>query len=102
MREVARVPETRVSDWMHTLVASGGIAQCLVNGFCLALAAGPSAFTLADLDTFAATVVLPRAQTRLQKGFFSNRVVRRWTPDLDKATPLRNYSTSYFWRNVYE
>ena len=75
MREVARVPETRVSDWMHTLVASGGIAQHVVNGFCLALAAGPSAFTLADLDTFAATVVLPRAQTRLQRGFFSKRVV---------------------------
>ena len=66
MREVARVPETMVSDWMHTLVASGDIAQFVVNGCCLALAAGPSAFTLADLDTFAATVVPPLAQTFLQ------------------------------------
>ena len=37
--------------------------------------AGPSAFTLADLDAFAATAVIPRAHTRLQRHFFSKRVV---------------------------
>ena len=35
----------------------------------------PSAFTLTDLDAFDAAVIIPRANTRLQTGFFSNRVV---------------------------
>ena len=74
MREVARIPETRICDWMHNLVASGGVAQYQCNQFCLALD-GHENFSLAALDEFTSSVKFPRGREKLGRGFFQQRVV---------------------------
>ncbi|CAE7263312.1 unnamed protein product [Symbiodinium sp. CCMP2592] len=59
-------------DWMHILVASGGVGQYHLNGYCCALVA--EGIPLKTLDDFARAWVWPRSQHRLPPNFFSQRV----------------------------
>lgn len=72
-RKVVRFPETIYWDWMHCLVASGGVAQYQCNGFLLALKA--SGIALASVDEFCNTVCVPSGWSKLTKSFFKDRVV---------------------------
>ena len=59
-------------DWMHNYVASGGIAQIVINQFVIAITVAMD-ITMSDLDDFARTVTLPHGIPRLHKHFFSDR-----------------------------
>lgn len=67
-------------DWMHILVASGGVAQYHLNGYCCALVS--QGIPLKTLDDFARAWVWPRSQHGLQTEFFSQRVncATHWKP----------------------
>jgi hypothetical protein len=63
-------------DWLHVLIASGGVLQFAVNQVCLAIEA--EGISLARLDELLATFVAdnkPRFRLRCA-GFFSTRIVR--------------------------
>lgn len=60
-------------DWMHTLVASGGIVQIEVLFFVLKLTK-VTKLTLADIDAFAQTVEFPRHENKCQPDFFEKRI----------------------------
>ena len=60
-------------DWMHGLVASGGVAQLEVNGFCHAIV--HAGISLESIDQFHAQVLWPCASRRdLSPQFFQKRV----------------------------
>ena len=67
-------PNCQYPDWMHTLVASGGLAQYEVNGFVRKMVV--AGISLADIDAWRATVTWPKDQ-RLSKTWFQDRYVDR-------------------------
>jgi hypothetical protein len=72
MRGCARIPDSRFCDWMHNLVASGGVAQYQVNQFVHAMATG--GLPLQSLDDFQQRCRLPHCQSQLRKSFFKDRL----------------------------
>ena len=60
-------------DWMHILVASGGIFQYEANQFVCAIR--EEGITFGELDHFASNVKWPSSQTRLSRTFFQDRIV---------------------------
>ena len=68
MRELVKVPDSRFIDWMHSICASGGICQVMLQDVCEALIA--SGLPLQQLDTFQRGV----KGTRLSPAFFEHRV----------------------------
>lgn len=58
-------------DWMHVLVASGGVAQYEVNGFLTAVQS--IGIKLERVDAFASAVHIPKSRGRLPKKFFEDR-----------------------------
>ena len=59
-------------DWMHCLVASGGVAQYELNALCCELQG--QGISLSSLDRFASMWHLPRSRPCLARDFFSERV----------------------------
>ena len=55
-------------DWMHVLVASGGVAQYEVNGFLAAIQ--DIGIKLEQIDSFSSAVVMPKSRGQLPKRFF--------------------------------
>ena len=72
-RSVVRFPDTVFWDWMHCLVASGGVAQFQVNEFLLRLKA--DGISLKNVDDFADKVIVPPCWQKLTKTFFRDRTV---------------------------
>jgi hypothetical protein len=72
-RDVARFPGSIFWDWMHCLVASGGVAQYECNQFCRALT--EAGISLMQVDEFAGQTILPSSWSRLPKTFFRDRIV---------------------------
>lgn len=58
-------------DWMHVLVASGGVAQYEVNGFLAAIQ--DIGIKLEQIDSFSSAVVMPKSRGQLPKMFFEER-----------------------------
>ena len=77
MREEARIPESRYPDWMHNLVASGGV--CQYHASCMALALADNGISLEALDRFQAGLTYPRSECKLRETFFQDRVVQSGT-----------------------
>ena len=74
-RSVVRFPDTVFWDWMHCLVASGGVAQYQCNEFCLRLKA--DGISLKNIDEFANKVTVPPCWQKLTKTFFQDRTVEK-------------------------
>ena len=74
-RSVARFPDTIYWDWMHCLLASGGIAQYQVN--LVVLEIGKAGVSLASIDEFCSNVSMPASRAKLSRTFFQDRVVPR-------------------------
>ena len=70
-REIASCPDSLFWDPQHILLASGGTAQFQCNEFIRNLL--KHKITLADLDSFVATVHFPRGHTNLPRNFFAKR-----------------------------
>ena len=70
-RVVCPVGQT-MFDWMHILVASGGVAQYEVNEYVKILRQHNVSFE--RLDSFAQEVIAPQKHFKLPKGFFQERV----------------------------
>jgi hypothetical protein len=67
-RRVSNLQETMFWDWMHCIVASGGIGQYEVNQFVLKIV--QSGVTLENLDTFVQQIKVPGSACKLDKRFF--------------------------------
>ena len=74
-RRCLQPPFGEYPDWMHTFVASGGLAQYEVNGLVLKLA--DANISPADIDTWCLDVKVPSGCTKLRKSFWQDRVVLR-------------------------
>eukprot|EP00959_Pyramimonas_sp_CCMP1952_P010723 224521-Pyramimonas_sp.AAC.1 len=72
LRATLRPPEHAHIDWMHALVASGGIAQFEVNDVLRQLAS--RGVPTNTIDDFHASITWPFRGGNLPKGFFSNRL----------------------------
>jgi len=73
LRHVVR-PVTGVYwDWMHVLVASGGIVQCEINQLLRAFVAAGVPFK--DIDDFCSRICWPSSAEKLRNNFFENRTV---------------------------
>jgi hypothetical protein len=72
-RSRLRLPEAGYFDWMHILVASGGVAQFQLNQLVLVLE--DHGIKACDLDEWFSLVVVPKGFTKLKKTFFQDRVV---------------------------
>ena len=72
-RNIARFPDSIYWDWMHCLLASGGVAQYECNQLLLALVG--AGVTLQQADQFCSTVSTPKSLSQLTKTFFQDRVV---------------------------
>ena len=68
-------PFCHYPDWMHTYVASGGLAQYHVNGLVLKLMS--LGLLLPDLDAWMQGVTVPAGMTKLRKKYFQERIVER-------------------------
>ena len=68
------LPEAGYIDWMHVLVASGGIAQFQVNQVILILEEYGMEPSL--IDKWCSSVKMPQGFTKLKKTFFADRVVK--------------------------
>lgn len=66
-----KFPQTVFYDWMHCLVASGGVGQYQCNE--MALEVVSAGVSLADLDKFSAEVKMPKS-SRLGARFFQERI----------------------------
>ena len=64
-----------VFDPMHCFVASSGLSQYEVNGFCLACV--EEGYSLEFIDLFQQRITWPKASHSLPKVFFRNRVVKK-------------------------
>lgn len=76
-RSRLRLPEAAYIDWMHTLMASGGVAQYQLNQLVLAL--GDHGVDIDSIDEWFSSVKVPAGFTKLKKTFFRNRVVNQRT-----------------------
>jgi hypothetical protein len=70
---VTRLPDSLYWDWMHCLVASGGIAQYQVNQLLRALCT--IGIGLKDVDAFFSQIALPSGRSKLTRNFCQDRVV---------------------------
>ena len=59
-------------DWMHVLVASGGVAQYEVNEFVKKIRG--AGIRLKILDEFASNVLMPKSRSKLPTTFFQDRI----------------------------
>ena len=73
VRSKMRLPQAGIIDWMHTLVASGGIAQFQLNKLLLLL--GMHGFDPEAIDEWVQSLTMPKAYTKLKKTFFVDRFV---------------------------
>lgn len=74
-RNVACMPETIFWDWMHCLVASGGIGQYHLNQVVLSVT--KCGISLADIDEFCTRVSQPKGSgVKLGPKFFQDRIVQ--------------------------
>ncbi len=73
VRNTLSFPTSIYWDWMHCLVASGGVGQYEVNQ--MVLAALGKGLTTARLDDFTATITFPQGSSKLPKHFFRDRLV---------------------------
>jgi hypothetical protein len=73
LREYLNIPEMVFFDYMHSLTASGGLGQYVVNRFALE-ACRVGKFTLKDLDDFKTHVHGKKSVPKLGKTFFQDRV----------------------------
>ncbi len=71
-RGIAQAPRTAYFDWMHCIVASGGIAQYEVNQLSMTL--HREGFTRQRQDEFAQTLTFPRSQPKMMRNFFTKRI----------------------------
>jgi hypothetical protein len=76
MRVVLPMTQSQYFDWMHTYVASGGLAQYELNGIVLHVV-NKYEIPLSDIDAWCENVKLPKGMSKLPKKFFQNRVVER-------------------------
>ncbi len=67
MRHIVSFPTSVYWDWMHCVVASGGIAQYELNQLVLSICG--SGIPIEQLDEFAATIQWPHASAKLPKHF---------------------------------
>ena len=74
-RRCLQPPYGEYPDFMHTFVASGGLAQYELNGFVLKLA--DVNISPADIDTWCLDVSVPSGVTKLRRTFWQDRVVMR-------------------------
>jgi len=72
-RALAKFPDSVFWDWMHCLVASGGVAQYQCNRLLLVFRGG--GLPLKDVDQFARQVSVPRTWQRLRNTFYEDRTV---------------------------
>jgi hypothetical protein len=68
-------PLCEYPDWMHTYVASGGMAQYELNGLIIELHS--NGVQTEDIDAWIAGVKIPKGMTKLKKTFFHDRTVFR-------------------------
>lgn len=73
--QFANPPDNTFWDWMHVLVASGGVFQYECNEFLRALAC--VGVSLQDVDAFACAVQWPGERNKLPRGFFAKRFVSK-------------------------
>ena len=73
IRAVARFPRGLLADWMHNLVASGGVAQFEVGQFIMRLVDGGS-ITFDTLQNLVSCLRFPKAGGRLSLRF-QDRIV---------------------------
>ena len=73
VRDMAALPYRLYWDWMHCLVASGGVAQYQCNSLLANLKS--NGISLKDLDDFARQVTMPKTWERLKKPLFQDRLV---------------------------
>ena len=72
-RVTVKFPDSIFWDWMHCLLASGGVAQYEVNQLLRTLVR--SGVSLAQIDGFCSNVTTPSSRTNLTNTFFKDRVV---------------------------
>lgn len=84
-RTVVQFPVSIFWDWMHCLLASGGVAQYECNQFLRALMR--SGISLKDVDEFCMKIATPSCQSKLTKTFFRDRVVDK------QASHLRAFAS---------
>ena len=76
LQPYVRPADTTYFDWMHCLVASGGVAQYHINVFCLELTR--QGIRLEQLDDFKSLIIWPSARKReLTPTFFASRIVKQ-------------------------
>lgn len=69
-RSIANLPHSAYYDWMHCLVASGGVAQYELNEIVKVFRT--HGVSLEDIDEFVETLHWPRSQSKLRRGFFQS------------------------------
>ncbi len=72
VRSKLQSPWAQYPDWMHTLCASGGLAQFELNGLVLKLV--ERGFSTEDIDEWIGTVKRPKGMTPIWRKFFQTRV----------------------------
>lgn len=72
-------------DWMHVIVASGGVGQYELNEFCKSVKT--AGINLSLLDEFAKMVCLPKQMPMLPKRFFQDRV------NTDENTHMKTFAS---------
>ena len=77
VRSKMPLPQGGIIDWMHTLVASGGVAQYQVNKLVLVL--WLYGILPVAIDEWVASITLPKGYTKLKKTFFVDRIVKKPT-----------------------
>ena len=75
VRAKLQPPYSQYPDWMHNLVASGGVAQYHLNGLVLHLC--HRGLTLKDIDAWIATVKKPKGMDPFPREFFQTRIVHK-------------------------
>ncbi len=73
-RGMLNIPASRYTDWLHDLLASGGVFAILVNEVVLDVLGG-SRLTRNDIDEFQQGISFPGS--KLTKTFFTDRIVKK-------------------------
>lgn len=74
-RSLTRMPDTIFWDWMHCLLASGGVGQYEVNQVVREIV--KEGIAVSQLDEFCSSVQVPSSRARLTKTFFKDRLVNK-------------------------
>lgn len=72
-------------DWMHVLVASGGVAQYELNEFLKSLQS--TGISLQVLNDFASLMVVPKSRQALPRNFFLDRL------NMEDNSPMKTFSS---------